>query len=431
LATAVYIVKRYLQRKRRNGQHQHKLALRWKDPTTRKWRCETTGTADMTEAREIQRLKWAEINGLIPPQEAAEPEPNPANPSWQQCNDALKRAMKADNLRSSYVSDALGLLNALKNVFPEIVSPADITPELANEYKRRRAEGDSKRGIDPVSPWTLRGDLSTLKAVFGKWLGSECGLLLMNPFETIKPPKCDDPEVRIVMAEEIADFFAWFNKRWNNWQLPLIYLEVAELVGWRATEIASLREENVLDDGFVRVPAKSSKSRKHKYGWLPADLHAKLRACAAGGWAFGQFADDLRQLLSVWKHRPNHAAKVKEFSPVRMVGWLQDELQRYNDDKAAEARTSDRQQPWAAFTLHDFRRTAITGMQMAGVPEKEASVMVGATPEVIRRHYEKMDQQAIARRNVERRLAAGGSGSLLNSAPNLCAPVAREGQIDP
>ena len=42
---------------------------------------------------------------------------------------------------------------------------------------------------------------------------------------------------------------------------------------------------------------------------------------------------------------------------------------------------------------------------MAGVTEKEASVMVGATPEVIRRHYEKMDQQAIVRKNVERGLA--------------------------
>jgi hypothetical protein len=43
---------------------------------------------------------------------------------------------------------------------------------------------------------------------------------------------------------------------------------------------------------------------------------------------------------------------------------------------------------------------------MAGVSEKEASVMVGATPEVIRKHYEKLDQMAIAKRSVERRLDA-------------------------
>ena len=33
--------------------------------------------------------------------------------------------------------------------------------------------------------------------------------------------------------------------------------------------------------------------------------------------------------------------------------------------------------------------------------------MVGATPEVIRRHYEKLDRLAIARRNVQRRLGGG------------------------
>jgi hypothetical protein len=48
-------------------------------------------------------------------------------------------------------------------------------------------------------------------------------------------------------------------------------------------------------------------------------------------------------------------------------------------------------------------------MQMAGVSEKEASVMVGATPEVIRKHYEKLDQQAIARRSVQLRLVGNGA----------------------
>lgn len=110
---------------------------------------------------------------------------------------------------------------------------------------------------------------------------------------------------------------------------------------------------------------------------------------------------------------PHHAAKVKDFAPDRLVGWLQDELQRFhNDRQAAEdkqaADAGRKPVTFEAFTLHDFRRTAITGLQMAGVSEKEASVMVGATPEVIRRHYERLDQQAIARRSIERRIAVEG-----------------------
>ena len=48
-------------------------------------------------------------------------------------------------------------------------------------------------------------------------------------------------------------------------------------------------------------------------------------------------------------------------------------------------------------------------MQMAGVSEKEASVMVGVTPGVMRRHYESLNQQAIAKKTAQLRLAAGSA----------------------
>ena len=101
--------------------------------------------------------------------------------------------------------------------------------------------------------------------------------------------------------------------------------------GLARDENASLREDDLLADGFVRVAAKSSKTRTYKYGWLPPDLHAELLDGCEDGWVFGRFADELRNLLAHWCKRPNHAAKVKEFSPRRMVAWMQDELQRYNE----------------------------------------------------------------------------------------------------
>ena len=103
--------------------------------------------------------------------------------TWEECRKALQRAMEADKLRASYVADALLMLESVRKTFPEAASPADITPDMANEYKRRRSE--DARGL---SAWTIRGDLSTLKAIFGKWLGKECGLLDpdANPFANVK-----------------------------------------------------------------------------------------------------------------------------------------------------------------------------------------------------------------------------------------------------
>jgi hypothetical protein len=290
-------------------------------------------------------------------------------------------------------------------MFPEAKTPADVTPAMAQEYKGQRAEAG-------VSPWTVKSDLSFVKSIFGKWLVRECGLLASNPFANVKPPKCDDPDVRIVSAEESAALFKWLGDRWNNWQLPLVYLRVAALLGWRATETASLREEDLLPDGFVRVAAENCKTRRHKYGWLPADLYADVQACAADGWAFGRFSDQLRRLLLLWRKRPGHAALLKEFTPKRMVQWFQDELRAFQDGK------EDR------FTLHDYRRTAVTGLQMAGVSEKETSLLVGATPEVIRKHYERMDRMTVAKRAIQRRLAAAGSGDAQNpTAPILARPL--------
>jgi integrase len=293
------------------------------------------------------------------------------------------------------VDDALLMFDKFQGMFPEATTPADVTPEMANEFKRKRAEVHN-------SPWSTKGDLATLRAVFGKWLMRECGLLIANPFANVKPPKCDEPDVRIVAAEESKALFDWLSTRWNGWKLPAVYLEVAALLGWRAMEIASIKDEDLLQGGFVRVTATKSKTRKYKYGWLPADLYDRVKACSAGGWVFGRFSDELRRLLLLWMRKPHLAACVREFTPKRLVGWLQDELGRFNDE-AAEAVEEGQPKP-ERFALHDFRRTAITWLQMAGVSEKEVSVMVGATPEVIRRHYEKLDQLAIAKRSVQRRL---------------------------
>ena len=109
------------------------------------------------------------------------------------------------------------------------------------------------------------------------------------------------------------------------------------------------------------------------------------------------------------------------------MGWLQDELQRFHesrqDKEDQEAKGQGREpETVPTFTLHDFRRTAITGLQMAGVTEKEASIQVGCTPEVMRRHYERLDGMAIARRNSERRLAISGPNTI--QMHPVCLPTA-------
>ena len=405
MAIQVYLEKRMLKTRKRRGRQEYRWSLRWEDPVTGKFRCESCKTGDKTAAETLQKTKWAELNL---PGEAPYPEPELVAPpkliSWSDCRNALRRALEADNLRPSYVEDCLLVFEGLRRMFLDITRPSLITPELAHEWKRKRMES-----VPTPSPWTVKGDLSTLRAVFGKWLMRECGLLDTNPFANVTAPRCDDPDVRIVSSDETEALFAWLISRWNNWRLPLVYLQAAAIVGWRSTEIASLRVEDLLPDGYVRVTSATSKTRRCKYGRLPQGLHDELRECAASGWAFGRFSDELRRLLMIWRKAPHHAARIKDFSPDRFVGWLQDELQRFHEDRQKtenKAAVEEGRKPKTldAFTLHDFRRTAITGMQMAGVTEKDASIQVGCTPEVMRRHYERLDGMAIAGRNLDRQI---------------------------
>lgn len=388
----VYLTKRYSTETTEGGKRKYRWHLRWKDPTTGKWKWQATGTADKTRARFLQERLWDEINGR------GEPATPPPAASWDECRDALVRAMEAENLRPSYILDSAITFNGLRAMFPEAATPAEITPAQAQEYKARRHEAGR-------SPWTIKGDLSTLRAIFGRLIGT-CGLLASNPFAGVSAPKTDDIQPRIVTPEESEAFYNWLSARWGGWDLPLVYLGVLGFCGWRATETAAIKEDDIFADGTVRVKSSTCKTRKDKYGWLPEELHSRLRAGVCNGWAFGRFPDELRRRLSLIRGQHYAAARVRDFSPDRLVGWMQDELQRFNEEIQEQARQACEIPP-EPFTLHDFRRTAVTRMYSIGITEKEASTLVGASPEVIRKHYEAMNKRDNARKVGQRLLDQG------------------------
>jgi hypothetical protein len=82
--------------------------MRWEDPATGEWKCESTGTADKTKAKAMRDLKWDELNRTqqpaVNPLIAAVPasvEEKRPGPTWDDCKKAMRRAMDADKLRPS------------------------------------------------------------------------------------------------------------------------------------------------------------------------------------------------------------------------------------------------------------------------------------------------------------------------------------------
>ncbi len=86
MKTQVWLEKRMLKGTRKNGQRLYCWSLRWFDEASGKFKSESTGTADRTQAETIRKTKWAELNIAG----AAPPEPDPiveahALPTWGDC----------------------------------------------------------------------------------------------------------------------------------------------------------------------------------------------------------------------------------------------------------------------------------------------------------------------------------------------------------
>ena len=136
---------------------------------------------------------------------------------------------------------------------------------------------------------------------------------------------------------------------------------------------------------------------------LPPDLLAELQAIAGPRFAWERFSEGLREAHKK-KGAFHHAKMVREYTPGRLIRWLQDETKTYFEETKAER-----------FKLHNFRATAMSKARMAGIAESDAAIAFGCNPATMRQHYLALDEPAIADKVFEDLLRISG---LLKGAEN-------------
>jgi site-specific recombinase XerC len=296
--------------------------------------------------------------------------------TWDAAIERLCQATGAQNLRPGTVEQYVVAISNLRKVFDTSQGPADITPANAQAFvDKRTTDGKSKR--------TIAGNVTNLSIVFGRWFRDTCKIIKADPFADIEPPKQDKPAPRIISDDERQAFVTWLLKRWDNWRLPLLFLEIKAAIGCRIGELASLKTENVKDGRLVFV-AETTKGRKERAAKLPLALFKELKAQVGPTYAFERFADELRA-IHVDRGLDRIAARVGPFSPERMFRWLQDELKTYCRKTGAKR-----------FKWHNFRGTAMSKARELGVSCDDASVAFGCNPETMRKHYVAVDEQPIS-----------------------------------
>ncbi|WP_437200762.1 tyrosine-type recombinase/integrase [Planctomicrobium sp. SH664] len=296
-------------------------------------------------------------------------------PTWDEAMKKLKRHMEAANLRPSTIRRYEDALTPFCS-WSEVESPADVTSEMAEQYKVFRI--DAGKAVA-----TVASDLNNLRVIYRKWWIKTIRLLTANPFEPVEPPKREKWKPRVLSDEEQQSFLDWLEKRWNGWRMPVLFLEVKARIGARITELASAAP-GALRDGRIYFTAETTKGRKQRGCRLPGALYEELRGMAGKEFIFGNFSDELRA-VHLRRNRPQAAKSVGQFTPARLVNWLQDQNTLYQEKTKCQP-----------FKLHNFRGTAMSRARRAGVTYDDASIAFGCHPEAMRRHYVAEEEESIS-----------------------------------
>lgn len=311
--------------------------------------------------------------------------PKRLNPkiTWDEAIELLEKDMVTGNRRRTTIDDYKINVGNLRKAFPKTKGPGQITPELAEEYKAIRI--NNGLAVD-----TVRGNLTTLTSIYGRWWTRTCKVLAANPFAEIDKPKSDRRLPRIVTCDEQQAFLTWLSERWDGWRFPILFLETKWLVGCRITELASATTEGLID-GRIRFEAETTKGRNQRVAKLPQQIFDELQAVCGKTFVFERFAERLRG-VHIKRGKPNNARCVKAFSPKQLKVWIETEAKRYFDTHPEVKR----------FKLHNFRGTAMSRARMAGVSYDDASIAFGCHPETMRKHYLALNEESIADRVMDR-----------------------------
>ncbi len=307
------------------------------------------------------------------------PERQQKSPTWEDSIAILARKMKAKNSRQTSINDYLLMISNLRKVYPTTTGPADISLGLAKNYIMVRSEAE-------LSPYTIRGTITKLSAIWGKWLIKEAEVLSMNPWKDIEKPKVDEPEPRYIELEEEKAFFDWLLMRWDGWRLPVLFFTVAGLVGRRLTQLCSLPKSS-LRDGRIAFPPEFNKSRKLEHARVPEAIFRELQEIAGPNYVWEQYPE---QLNAIYRKRGKRKyARCQEYRPERLKRFLQNEIIQYNTENKGKA-------GFVPFTAHNFRDTAMTKAWDADIGLDRAAIAYGCNRETMKKHYIRKEALAVA-----------------------------------
>lgn len=324
-----------------------------------KRRGKTPGPDYHDEATKLIETAYAEIYET----------PASAKAKWETTLDEVERlcTQKPETLRAMKTA-----VERFRELVPNVESPADVTPDIANRFALLLLATPYSRGKSTVerkrTPATLSYYRRSLSALWKRL--RKLAHVQGNPWTGVEVPKGEKKLPYVPTAEEMQKFFAYIHTRYPHWERLHALLHLKLHSASRTADISQLKTAQIANQRFV-FEAKQTKTKTERVVPLPKDLFDTLRRIAGKEWLWDGWNDDLR------KFRPGRNPIPETFQAETVQCVLENIFREYSDSHPDIPRLSP----------HDFRRRAITSMVEITGSVDAAAELLGVTVQTIRNNY--------------------------------------------
>ncbi len=286
--------------------------------------------------------------------------------------EALEEAVTTCQARPETIRAFRTAVAAVQKFLPEVESPHDVTPELAQRFGRLFLHTPYTRGGSLVqrkrTPVTLSYYTRSLSALWRHF--KVLGFVKINPWGEVDIPPGDTKKKYVPTREDIGQFFGYITTRYPEWHRLHALLTVKLLSACRTADVCQLRTEQIQNNVLVFL-ASQTKTKADRSVPLPADLAATLTRLGGKVHLWQDWCDDVRRF------RPgrNKIPETFQASTVKVV--LNNIFREYSDSHPDRPRMSP----------HDFRRFAITTMVRVVGSVDLAATTLGITSQCAAKHY--------------------------------------------
>lgn len=300
---------------------------------------------------------------------------------WDEATKRMKEKAVADGRRNPTIDYYCKLIRRIRKFYPDTNGPADISPGMAEGWKKMFSVTKTRRGKLP-SPHTVFSLVRGFNALWQTWFVEELGICPGNPWADVSPPKTDKVEVRVIEDDTLTHFLAWIDDRYFGWPLPRLFLETKAMIGCRLMDLCGI-ESNQLCDSRIHFRADQTKGRKARSVPLPAELYAALDAIKGPKYLWESYPVGIKDAVKKMGH-PTHRIK-SDFRPQRLYHWIEtlfiDYGEAYPDRPAIHS--------------HQLRKRAFTAAWESGIDPRRAAIAIGCNPDTVMKHYVRLDEQAV------------------------------------